>query len=102
MATNQNCTHFTNPGYPEESSESTDSTCTLTLLRPSKVPICQVRLDFPVFDIAGPTDGDCLDDKLTITGNNANSPVPDLCGLNSGQHSKIFMNMTSLCVQVKS
>ncbi|GFW18352.1 CUB domain-containing protein [Trichonephila clavipes] len=84
--TNQNSTHFTNPGFPNPVSDSSDTVCTLTLLRPPKVPICQVRLDFLDFAIANPTDGDCLDDKFTVQGNNLNAPVPTLCGRNVGQH----------------
>lgn len=89
VATNQNITHFTNPGYPQEITESDDTTCTLTLLRPQKVPICQIRLDFLDFNIGRPTDGNCLDDKFSVWGNNINAPVPEICGQNSGQHSKL-------------
>ncbi|XP_071044046.1 uncharacterized protein [Parasteatoda tepidariorum] len=85
-ATNQNSTHFVNPGYPEVIEETSDTTCTISLYRPPRVPICQVRLDFLEFDITKPTSGDCLDDQLTITGSNVNSPIPVLCGRNAGQH----------------
>ncbi|GIY35199.1 CUB domain-containing protein [Caerostris darwini] len=85
--TNQNSTHFTNPGYPNPVSDSSDTMCTITLLRSHKVPICQVRLDFLDFALANPTEGDCLDDKLVIQGNNINAPVPSICGRNTGQHN---------------
>ncbi|GIY53719.1 hypothetical protein CEXT_109811, partial [Caerostris extrusa] len=87
--TNQNSTHFTNPGYPNPVSDSSDTMCTITLLRSHKVPICQVRLDFLDFALANPTEGDCLDDKLVIQENNINAPVPSICGRNTGQHMYI-------------
>ncbi|KAG8201155.1 hypothetical protein JTE90_028816 [Oedothorax gibbosus] len=87
QATHQNCTHFTSPGYPDDYSEATE--CTLTLLRSMKQNICQIRLDFLDFQTGNPTDGNCLDDKFTVRGNNINTPVPELCGNNAGQHMYI-------------
>ncbi len=46
----------------------------------------QVRLELDTFDISGPnTDGDCQTDFFLVTGG---SQVPQICGLNSGQHSE--------------
>ncbi|KAF8790785.1 hypothetical protein HNY73_005751 [Argiope bruennichi] len=92
--TNQNVTHFTNPGYPNPISESSEVSCTLTLLRPNKVSICQVRLDFLDFTIANPTDGDCLDDRFSVQGVNINAPVPTICGHNAGQHMYLDVDNT--------
>ncbi|XP_035210281.1 uncharacterized protein LOC118184682 [Stegodyphus dumicola] len=93
-ATNQNFTHFTNPGFPHEITESAETSCTLTLLRPHKAPLCQIRLDFMDFELAKPTDGDCLDDKFSVFGNNINAPIPKICGRNTGQHMYIDVDNT--------
>ncbi|CAL1282275.1 unnamed protein product [Larinioides sclopetarius] len=92
--TSQNVTHFTNPGYPNPVSDSSDISCTLTLLRPNKISICQVRLDFLDFSITNPTDGDCLDDRFRVQGTNINAPVPTLCGRNTGQHMYLDVDNT--------
>lgn len=70
--------------------ETEDTSCTLTLLRPHNAHACQVRLDFLDFELARPTDGNCFDDKFTVAGSNVNSPIPEICGRNTGQHSMNF------------
>lgn len=67
--------------------EAEETSCTLTLLRPHNGQVCQVRLDFLDFELTRPTEGNCLDDKFTVAGSNVNSPLPEICGRNAGQHS---------------
>lgn len=46
--------------------------------------ICQIRLDFVTFNIAPPNNtGECLTDFFLVTGGSA---VPQICGINDGQH----------------
>ena len=43
-------------------------------------------MDFETFEISPPDNrGQCVTDFFLVTGG---SPVPTICGLNSGQHSK--------------
>lgn len=47
--------------------------------------VCQLRIDFLDFSLAQPTgDGACTNDYFTVTG--GSSPVPRICGENSGHH----------------
>ena len=49
----------------------------------------KVRVDFETFEISPPDNrGQCVTDFFLVTGG---SPVPTICGLNSGQHSKYFI-----------
>ena len=46
-------------------------------------------MDFETFEISPPDNrGQCVTDFFLVTGG---SPVPTICGLNSGQHSKNFI-----------
>ena len=46
-------------------------------------------MDFETFEISPPDNrGQCVTDFFLVTGG---SPVPTICGLNSGQHSKYFI-----------
>ena len=46
----------------------------------------QIRVDFETFDLAPPDfKGQCNTDFFLVTGG---SPVPTLCGVNTGQHSE--------------
>lgn len=38
--------------------------------------------------LKAPTDGNCVDDQFIVAGQNLNNPLPTICGINSGQHSK--------------
>ena len=56
-------------------------------------------MDFELFDIIGPSDappeamgGSCLADTFVVTQTPAlNSDVPVICGLNTGQHGKMWL-----------
>lgn len=41
-----------------------------------------------LIQIRGPTNGTCLTDRFIITGHNTNDILPDICGINTGQHGK--------------
>jgi len=57
--------------------------CNLMVNRASD-DICQIRLDFVTFNIAPPNNtGECLTDFFLVTGGSA---VPQICGINDGQH----------------
>lgn len=48
--------------------------------------VCQLRIDFLDFSLAQPTgDGVCSNDYFTVSG--GSSPVPRICGENSGEYS---------------
>lgn len=84
---NANVTYFTSPGYPNNWF-SNSGVCTFTLKPKLFSRICQLRLDFEEFYITGPTAGMCSTDMLSVTGQDLNNIVPNICGTNSGQHSK--------------
>ena len=52
--------------------------------------MCQVRLDFKKFNLAPPTDGNCDNDVMTITGA-ANVPNLRLCGEAKDQHCELML-----------
>lgn len=88
---NQNVTYFESPNFPGASRKDL-GTCTLTLLLPRNVK--QVLVEFMFFEVLPPTDGDCLDDRFFVAGQAMNFLIPDICGIATGQHSKI-MKLTS-------
>lgn len=49
------------------------------------------RFDFTEFDLLRPTMGTCDADRFMVSGVNSNSVVPNICGYNSGQHSKRYV-----------
>ncbi|XP_050348898.1 uncharacterized protein LOC126772542 [Nymphalis io] len=77
---------FTNPGYPTPSSDRLS--CSFTIDKYSD-EVKQIRLDFISFEILPPTGGSCEQDQFLVTGQNVNSVMPILCGINSGQHAYI-------------
>ncbi|RWS20080.1 uncharacterized protein B4U80_10746 [Leptotrombidium deliense] len=79
-----NHTYFVNPLYPAPVTGT--NSCALTVYKPFKYRICQLRLDFLEFDINRPLAGNCDSDRMVISGINANAVVPTLCGRNTGQH----------------
>ena len=55
------------------------------------IEICQLRLDFEAFDISSDVGGMCSNDMFVVTQTpRDNSIIPVICGLNTGQHSKIY------------
>ncbi|KAH7933611.1 hypothetical protein HPB49_014370 [Dermacentor silvarum] len=101
-----NSTYFSSPGFhaspgaaqtpPSDGDDSGvggQSTCAVQVFKLSD-HICQIRLDFDEFDLERPTVGNCDGEKLIVTGQNANNVVPPLCGLNTGQHMYIDVDMS--------
>ncbi|TRY80719.1 hypothetical protein TCAL_15429, partial [Tigriopus californicus] len=104
QSSSQNCTYFESPGL-EQSGTCRSQICKMD---PN---ICQFRLDFERFVVAGPststsqslrilngavssssfapfanTASQCLTDSFAVTNPGGPSP-PVLCGTNSGEHS---------------
>ncbi|XP_069685946.1 uncharacterized protein [Periplaneta americana] len=90
--TRQNCSYFVNPGYPAPISEML--ACILQIEKTSS-DISQIRLDFFMFELRGPTNGTCIDDQFIVTGQNTNSIAPIICGINTGQHMYMDVDSTS-------
>ena len=54
--------------------------------------VCTVRLDFDNFITAGPTatdDSTACVDSFKVTASPSGQTTPSICGLNTGDHSKI-------------
>ncbi|KDR14260.1 hypothetical protein L798_10568 [Zootermopsis nevadensis] len=83
--TKENCTYFVNQGYPGPY-DGTGS-CQLTINK-AHPDICQFRLDFDQFSIAGPESIDhiCNNDQFIVAGGN---PTSAICGINTGNHMYI-------------
>ena len=107
-----NATYIRNPGFPASLNDFADCSYTIQKCNSGKLgckslyseginwlslsDICWIRLDFESFTILGPLDtietlptpgGTCSQDSLTVT-STSGTPVPVICGLNGGQHSK--------------
>ena len=52
--------------------------------------VVQLRLDFDEFVTNGVTNRACEQDVFQVFGQDSNSIVPSICGMNNGQHSKII------------
>lgn len=81
----ENGTYFVNPNHPENFEGS--GSCQLTVMKQSP-DICQIRLDFDHFSIAGPEiiNHICNTDQFLVSGG---SPVPTICGTSHGDHSML-------------
>ncbi|CAN7940380.1 unnamed protein product, partial [Ixodes hexagonus] len=95
-----NGTYFSSPGFHASAAGAAmmmmtpaQSSCAVQVMRHSS-RVCQIRLDFDEFDLERPTVGNCDTERLLVTGHNANSVVPDLCGINTGQHVYIDVDMS--------
>ncbi|XP_017959057.1 uncharacterized protein LOC108653207 [Drosophila navojoa] len=80
--TSQQIVYFESPNYPQAVREMMICVLIINL----RQGVQQLRLDFQMFELSRPTDGDCLDDQFIISGHNANFQIPILCGINTGQH----------------
>jgi len=83
-------TYFTSPNYP--AAYSSAGACVATLVPPEGT--CQILLEFVDFDLLGPTEGDCVNDTFVVSGANAGSSIPVLCGSNAGQHIYIDVDQS--------
>lgn len=94
----ENRTYIQNPLYPNTETSGAGTTVTYTIAK-MQSDICQIRLDFDYFVIAGPantredgiaaTDGNCLDKWATTLSGGA--VIPTLCGVMTGLH--MYMDM---------
>ncbi|KAB0796698.1 hypothetical protein PPYR_10759 [Photinus pyralis] len=81
----ENGTYFVNQGFPQNY-DGTGS-CQITLVK-SSPKICQYRVDFDKFVLAGPENVNniCNNDQFMVSGA---SNVPPICGKNSDNHMYI-------------
>ncbi|KAH8280095.1 hypothetical protein KR018_007525 [Drosophila ironensis] len=89
--TSQQIVYFESPNYPQPVREM--MICVLILN--VKKGVEQLRLDFQMFELSRPTNGDCLDDQFIVSGHNSNFQIPVLCGINTGQHIYIHVGDSS-------
>ncbi|KAJ0183295.1 hypothetical protein K1T71_001271 [Dendrolimus kikuchii] len=82
-STSTSTSWFTNPDFPSPSTGR--MLCTFTLNKATD-EIKQIRLDFLSFEMLPPAAGACQQDQFVISGQNMNSIIPILCGINTGQH----------------
>lgn len=78
--------YFRNPGYPQ--SYQSSKVCRARIGKMDK-NVCFYRVDMLTFDLAPPNRGNCSQDVFVVSGQNENSVIPKICGLNSGQHCKL-------------
>jgi hypothetical protein len=90
-----NVTYFESPHFPL-SSRSNIGSCFLTVFLARGVR--QVLLEFLFFELLPPTEGNCLDDRFFVTGQATNSEIPIICGVATGQHSEIFIEVVNWIV----
>lgn len=82
--TESEVSYFENPGYPLAS--ISELTCSFAIQL--KHTTQQILLEFELFELLPPTEGNCVVDKFVISGQNTNKPIPIICGINTGQHCK--------------
>eukprot|EP00095_Tigriopus_kingsejongensis_P009694 snap_masked-scaffold84_size396325-processed-gene-2.16 protein:Tk09694 transcript:snap_masked-scaffold84_size396325-processed-gene-2.16-mRNA-1 annotation:"conserved hypothetical protein" len=93
---NQNCTYIRNPNFPNAYDSTSQVSYTIRKCDPR---VCQLRLDFESFSIQGTGNAEEIDtdrasaggvclDKFQVT-TNTGSPIPTICGQNTGQHMYI-------------
>ncbi|XP_054166089.1 uncharacterized protein LOC128963602 [Oppia nitens] len=87
-----NGTYFRNPNAPSPYTDSRACSVTVQRIRPD---ICQIRLDFLVFDLSRPREGTCDSDRFVVNGQTQNNIIPPICGYNTGQHIYIDMSATN-------
>ncbi|XP_017112072.1 uncharacterized protein LOC108135749 [Drosophila elegans] len=85
--TSQQILYFESPNYPNAVREM--MICVLIIN--VKKGVQQMRLDFQMFELSRPTNGDCVDDQFIVSGHNTNFQIPILCGINTGQHMYIHV-----------
>lgn len=80
-----NGTHFRSPNFPDP--YPSPGSCQATV-KNTYSNICQLRLDFIVFNLKQPVLGNCNSDRFVVNGQSNNDIIPSLCGYNPDQHSK--------------
>ena len=84
-----NGTHFRSPNFPDP--YPTPGSCQVTI-RNTYPSVCQVRLDFLVFNLKQPVQGNCNSDRFVVNGQASNDIIPSICGFNPDQHSELDWN----------
>jgi len=102
-AISHNRTYIRNSEYSAVTTSTTKVDISYTISKMSS-DICQLRLDFVDFVIAGPANSDetilstslthCTHDYMTIT-NGGGAEIPTICGANTGEHLYIDMGSGS-------
>jgi len=101
----ENRTRLRNTLYPSYSTSTASETIAYTLSKMSS-DICQIRLDFTTFVIAGPANSlenivagtqnhNCLNDKLTIVPTGQSGAFPTICGTLTGEHLYVELSPTA-------
>lgn len=101
----ENRTHIRNAEYPSYATATATTTIVYTLSK-MQSDICQIRLDFTSFVIAGPLNSlenivagtqnhHCTNDALTIAATGYTNGWPTMCGILTGQHLYIELSPTS-------
>ncbi|XP_059471873.1 uncharacterized protein LOC132194549 isoform X2 [Neocloeon triangulifer] len=81
-----NGSYFQSPNFPEIMPTPTrPKSCYFEILKTNPW-VTHVRVDFEFFQLSNPTAGECQNDRMIISGQDEGSPVPPLCGSNTGQH----------------
>lgn len=80
-----NGSHFKSPKFPNPYSEP--GSCAVSV-KNTYNNICQIRLDFDVFNLKQPINGNCNSDRFVVSGQPNNVVIPSVCGYNPGQHSE--------------
>jgi len=104
-AISQNRTYLRNSEYPTVASATTAVDISYTINKMSS-DICQLRLDFVDFVIAGPANSlevingasvltHCTADTLTIISSGSEAEMPIICGALTGEHLYIDMGMVA-------
>jgi hypothetical protein len=73
-------------------SRTNEGETVVAVLKPSSDKV-QMLLEFTMFDIMGPTEGECDNDTFIITGYTGRQQVPILCGENTGKH--MYIDLTN-------
>lgn len=79
----QNVTYFESPNFDLSTTDKLNCKAVIKI----NPGVKQMLIEFLIFEMNPPRDGNCLEDQFFITGQNRNQKIPTICGLNSGQHS---------------
>jgi len=103
----ENRTHIRNSEYPSTAT-ATATTSIVYTINKMQSDICQIRLDFTQFVIAGPANSlenvpassgtyntHCVNDLLTITSTSHTGLLPYMCGILTGQHIYLELSPAS-------
>ncbi|KAI1290339.1 hypothetical protein HDE_08035 [Halotydeus destructor] len=92
--TSQKVVYFKNPSYPQ--ADNQQNYCDLTV-EIKDTNVCQLRLDFLDFQLDQPKNGNCMDDKLTVTASGVSTKsIPVLCGKNNNQHMYVHLDRANI------